>query len=792
MNVKRFWILIALLTILSMVAAQCGAPATQAPPAATEAAPVATEAPAPATEAPPVATEAPAPATEAPPAAEEPFKVAFVYVAPIGDLGWTWAHEQGRLMVEQEFGDAVETAYIENVPEGPEAERVIRDFAQKGFDLIFTTSFGFMDPTITVAQEFPDTWFVHISGYKTAPNASTVFGRMEQARYLSGLVAGSATKSNILGYVAAFPIPEVVRGINAFTLGVREVNPQAEVRVVWTNTWFDPPKEKEAAEALLAEGADVIAQHQDTTEPQKAAADAGAVSIGYDSDMSKFVGDTVLTSPIWNWGPKYIDIVRKVMDGTYQTESYYGGMDDGIVDIAPLSARVPDDVKALVEENKELIVSGKWDVFCGPVTGANGALVVPEGNCLTDPELLSMDYFVEGVVGEAPKEAPEGLGQPSEKAMGKAAGAPAGEGEFVFGVVLVGPYNDHGWSEAHYTAGQYVEQNLPGTKMVWLDKLNPADRPETTLEQVVDDMVAQGAKMIFTTSDDFQTDTDTVAAKYPDLPFVMISGDHALTGTAPPNIANYMGRMEYGKMIAGCAAALKTQTGTFGYLGPLINDETRRLANSVYLGARYCYENYRGKDPNDLQFIVQWIGFWFNIPGVTLDPTEVANDIFNANADVILSGIDTTEAIVVAGQRAAQGETVWAIPYDYEGACAEAPEICLGVPYFNWGPAYLDYVKKVQGGTFAQEWIWAGPDWSDINSRDTTAVGFIKGEGLTEEEAAQLDEFIAGLADGSINLFVGPLNYQDGSVYLEDGAVATDEQIWYTKQLLEGMTGPSE
>jgi simple sugar transport system substrate-binding protein len=781
MNTKRFWILIALLVISSMVAAQCAAPATQAPPAATEAPTEATEAPA-------------APATEeAPPATEGPLKVAFVYVAPIGDLGWTWSHEQGRLVVQEELGDKVETAYIENVPEGPEAERVIRDFAQKGYNLIITTSFGYMDPTVTVAQEFPNTWFVHISGYKTAANVSTVFGRIYQPRYLSGLVAGSATKSNIIGYVAAFPIPEVIRGINAFTLGVKEVNPDAEVRVVWTNTWFGPPEEKEAAEALLAEGADVIAQHQDTTEPQKAAADAGVVSIGYDSDMATFVGDTVLTSPVWNWGIKYVDIIRRVMDGTYSTESYWGGLDDHVVDLAPLSDRVPADVKALVEERKSLLTSDKWDVFCGPIKGANGNLVVAEGNCLTDEEMLSMDYFVEGVVGEAPSQAPEGIGQPSDQAMGKEVGVtPATEGEFVFGVVMVGPFNDHGWSEAHYTGGEYLEANLPGTKMIWLDKLNTSDRPETTLEQVVDDMVAQGAKLIFTTSDDFQTDTDSVAAKYPGVPFVMISGDHALTGEAPPNVANYMGRMEYGKMIAGCTAALKTETGAMGYLGPLINDETRRLANSVYLGARYCYENYRGGNPDDLKFIVQWIGFWFNIPGVTLDPTEVANDIFNAGADVILSGIDTTEAIVVAGQRAEQGETVWAIPYDYEGACAEAPNICLGVPYFNWGPAYVDFTKKVQGGTFTQEWIWAGPDWTDINNRDTTAVGFIKGEGLTADEAAQLDKFIAGLADGSINLFVGPLNYQDGSVYLADGEVATDEQIWYAKQLLEGMTGPSE
>jgi basic membrane protein A len=345
--------------------------------------------------------------------AAEPLKVAFVYVAPVGDMGWTWAHDQGRLYVEKELGSAVQTTYVENVPEGPEAERVIRDLAQKGNKLIFTTSFGYMDPTITVAKEFPDTWFVHISGYKTAKNVSTVFGRMEQARFLSGLAAGAATKSNIIGFVAAFPIPEVVRGINAFTLGVREVNSKAEVRVVWTNTWFGPQQEKEAADALLAAGADVIAQHQDTTEPQKAAAEAGAVSIGYDSDMRKFVGDSVLTSPVWDWGPKYVEIIRKVMDGTYQTESYYGGMVDGIVGLAPLSPGVSQTARYRIAAYTAAIKSGKWDVFCGPVIGQSGNTVVAEGKCLTDTELLTMDWFVEGVKGEAPKPAPENLGQPA-------------------------------------------------------------------------------------------------------------------------------------------------------------------------------------------------------------------------------------------------------------------------------------------------------------------------------------------------------------------------------------------
>ncbi|MDH3306107.1 MAG: BMP family ABC transporter substrate-binding protein [Acidimicrobiia bacterium] len=336
-------------------------------------------------------------------ATDDVTKVAFVYVAPIGDLGWSYSHNQGRLALEAALGDSVETTFVENVPEGPDAERVIRDFAQNGNDVIITTSFGYMDPTLTVAQEFPDVQFVHISGFKTNANMSNVFGRIYQPRYLSGLVAGAQTESNVIGYVAAFPIPEVVRGINAFTLGVREVNPDAEVRVVWTNTWFGPPEEKEAAEALLAEGADVIAQHQDTTEPQKAAADAGGFSVGYNTDSREFVGDSLLTAPIWNWGVKYLDIVNQVRAGTYTgDESYWGGLSDGIVDLAPFGPSVSAETKSLVELKKAEIISGDWDVFCGPINDQSGSERVATGGCLDDGAMLSMDWFVEGVVGEIP------------------------------------------------------------------------------------------------------------------------------------------------------------------------------------------------------------------------------------------------------------------------------------------------------------------------------------------------------------------------------------------------------
>jgi len=337
------------------------------------------------------------------PAQTEKLKVAFIYIGQPGDMGWTYEHERGRLMLQEKLGDKIETMFVPDVPEGPDAEKAIRDVVNQGAKVVFATSFGYMDPMETVAKEFPDVYFEHCSGYKSGPNFSNYFGRIEQPRYLSGIVAGSMTESNIIGYVAAFSIPEVVRGINSFTLGVRSVNPDAEVRVVQTNTWYDPVKEREAAVALLDAGADIIAQHQDTTEPQKAAQERGKLSIGYDSDMGKFVGDTVLTSPIWNWGTYYIATVQAILDGTWKTHSYWGGMKDDVVSLAPLSAKVPADVAAKVDAAKAEILAGEGNVFCGPINDQTGAVKVAEGTCVDDAGQLSMDWFVEGVVGSITK-----------------------------------------------------------------------------------------------------------------------------------------------------------------------------------------------------------------------------------------------------------------------------------------------------------------------------------------------------------------------------------------------------
>ena len=366
--------------------------------------------------------------------------------------------------------------------------------------------------------------------------------------------------------------------------------------------------------------------------------------------------------------------------------------------------------------------------------------------------------------------------------------------EFIFGMLLVGPYNDHGYSQAHYEGGLYVEENLPGAKMIYIDKVNSADRPGTTPAQLAEDLLSKGAKLIIFNSDDMKDAAVEFAQAHPDVATIHASGDSSwkdgVNYVEMPLFGNSFGRMEYGKMIAGCAAALTTKTGQIGYLGPLINDETRRLASSAFLGAKYCYENYAGMTAADLSFKETWSGYWVNIPGFTSDPTQVADDFLNSGYDVVISGIDTTEGLVQAGKAKAAGKDAWAVPYDYVAACEESKEVCLGVPYFNWGPVYLKQAQAVKDGTFASYFEWLAPDWTDINNVDTSPVGFQKGAALSAEAATSLDAFIAELA-GGLNLWTGPLNLQDGTAYLADGEVATDVQVWYLPQLLEGMEGQS-
>ncbi len=367
---------------------------------------------------------------------------------------------------------------------------------------------------------------------------------------------------------------------------------------------------------------------------------------------------------------------------------------------------------------------------------------------------------------------------------------------FTFGMLLVGPHNDQGWSQATFEGGQYVEQHINGAKMVYLENVysGSPSYPGQTASQLAEQLVSQGAKLIFFNSDDMKDEALKFANAHPDVYVIGVSDDWTWKDGKnfqnSPNQVDLMGRMEYMKMIAGCSAALTTTTGKIGFLGPLINDETRRLAASAFLGAKYCWTDVLQKDPAALTFKVTWIGFWFNIPGVTSDPTQVADDFYNSGFDVVISGIDTTEALAEAKKAHDAGKTVFAVSYDFKNGCSLAPEVCLGVPYFNWGPSYLRTVKTAVTGKWTENFEWNAPDWKDINNADTSAVGFAKGGGLSADNATKLDAFIAKLA-GGLNLWKGPLNLQDGSSYLTGGVNATDQQIWYLPQLLQGMEGDS-
>jgi basic membrane protein A and related proteins len=335
--------------------------------------------------------------------AQGPLKVAFVYVSPIGDAGWTYQHDQGRLEMEKALAGKVVTKYVENVPEGADAERVIRELASSGYGLIYTTSFGYMNPTIKVAKQFPNVIFEHATGYKTAKNVGVYNARFYEARYLAGIVAGKMTKTNVAGYVAAFPIPEVLQGIDAFTLGMRSVDPKAETKVIWINSWFDPGREREAANTLIAQGADVVTHHTDSPAVVQAAEEKKVYAIGYHSDMSKHGPHATLTSAMHIWGPTYIKITQEVLDKKWKPENIWGGFQAGMVDIAPLNPVVPKDVVELVAQKKAALKAGELHPFDGPVKDQSGKVRVPAGQTMGDDKLAVLDYYVEGVQGALPK-----------------------------------------------------------------------------------------------------------------------------------------------------------------------------------------------------------------------------------------------------------------------------------------------------------------------------------------------------------------------------------------------------
>lgn len=334
--------------------------------------------------------------------AQEKTKACFIYVGPIGDFGWSYQHHQGLLEVEKELGDAVETAYLESVPEGADAERALERFARSGCDIIFTTSFGYMDATNAVAARFPDVKFEHATGYKRDhANVATYNSRFHEGRYVQGVIAGSISEAGVAGYIASFPIPEVVMGINAFVLGAQSVNPDFKLKVVWANTWFDPGKEADAAKALIDQGVDIITQHTDSTAPIQVAAERGIKAFGQASDMIAFGPETQLTSIIDDWGPYYVERVKAVIDGTWEQVDVWEGMAHGHVVMAPY-ANMPDDVKKLAEETEARIKSGEFNPFTGPVNKQDGSQWLAEGEVAEDGVLLGLNFYVEGVDDQLP------------------------------------------------------------------------------------------------------------------------------------------------------------------------------------------------------------------------------------------------------------------------------------------------------------------------------------------------------------------------------------------------------
>ncbi len=335
--------------------------------------------------------------------AQEPTRVGFVYVGPVGDHGWTYRHDIGRQAIEEAFGDKVETTFVESVAEGADAERVIRNLASKGNNLIFTTSFGYMNPTAKVAKQFPDVKFEHATGYKRDKNLSTYSARFYEGRAIIGTIAGHMTKSNVIGYIGSFPIPEVVRGINAFTIAMRKVNPDAEVKVVWVNSWYDPGKEGDAAKALIDQGADIIAQHTDSPAPLQVAEQRGVHAFGQASDMKAFAPKAQLTSIIDNWNPYYVERTRAVIEGTWESQDVWHGLKQGMVEMAPYGDAVPEDVRKAADAVGQAIVDGSLHPFQGPISNQAGEVVVAEGETVSDEDLLGMNWYVEGVQGELPK-----------------------------------------------------------------------------------------------------------------------------------------------------------------------------------------------------------------------------------------------------------------------------------------------------------------------------------------------------------------------------------------------------
>lgn len=350
----------------------------------------------------PAPAPAPAPVTEAPAPKAEPLKIAFAYVGPVGDGGWSFAHDNGRKAIEKEFGDKVVTSFVESVPESADAERVLRDMASQGNKLIFGTTFGYMESIQKIAPDFPDVKFEHATGYKTAANVRTYDSRTYEGAYMAGIIAGAMTKSNTLGVVGSVPIPEVLRNINSFTLGAQSVNPKIKTKVVWVNEWFSPPKETEAATSLINGGADVLFQNTDSPAVLKTAQEKGKRAFGWDSDMTAYGPKAHLASAVINWGPYYIKSTRDALEGKWETGQAWWGVKEGAIDIVSIAEDVPAEIKTKVEEVKKGLADGSFVIWKGPIAGQDGKEVLAKDVVADDKFLGGVNFYVKGVEGKVP------------------------------------------------------------------------------------------------------------------------------------------------------------------------------------------------------------------------------------------------------------------------------------------------------------------------------------------------------------------------------------------------------
>jgi basic membrane protein A len=388
---KRSWLKLAGLSIVAGAAALAGCSREEKTTTTTTPAGTTTT----------TATTASAPAPA--PAASAPLKIAFAYVGPVGDGGWTFAHDNGRKAIEKEFGSRIVTSFVEKVPEAADAERVFRDMASQGNTLVFGTTFGYMEPMLKVAADNPNVKFEHATGYKNAPNMRTYDSRTYEGAYMAGVLAGGMTKSNTLGVVASIPIPEVIRNINSFTLGAQSVNPNVKTRVVWVNEWFNPPKETEAAQSLLNGGADVLFQNTDSSAVLQAAGKAGKYAFGWDSDMTAYAPEAHLASAIINWAPYYLKATKDALDGTWQGGGgVWWGVKEGAIDIVSISSKVPAELKTKVETVKAGLKDGTFVIWKGPIAGQDGKERVAAGSNADDKFLSGVDFYVKGVEGQVP------------------------------------------------------------------------------------------------------------------------------------------------------------------------------------------------------------------------------------------------------------------------------------------------------------------------------------------------------------------------------------------------------